>query len=114
MSASRQWAEGTQHVEAGEWLTVDGKSIKGSVQAPGSSYQNFVNVVSGYSHQRGVVVALQQFENDDESLHQGGGTLLASLKPTNVVFIFDALHCKKTLRRIVEQGNDYLVRVKGN
>ena len=40
--------------------------------------------------------------------------LLDNLKLKDVVFSFDALHTQKTLQLIVEQGNDYLVSVKGN
>jgi hypothetical protein len=42
---------------AGDWLAVDGKSIKGTVEQPNSPYQNFVNLVSVYSQRQGVVVA---------------------------------------------------------
>ena len=41
--------------------------------------------------------------------------LLEILDLKGVVFTFDALHCqKKTLDGIVDSGNDYLVKVKGN
>jgi hypothetical protein len=42
---------------AGDWLAVDGKSIKGTVEQPNSPYQNFVNLVSVYSQRQGVVAA---------------------------------------------------------
>ena len=90
-----QWSVQTLKLETQEWLAVDGKSIKGTVQAHDSSYQNFVNVVSVYSQQQGVVVALQQFENAQDSEIKVVEALLSSLKLTNVVFSFDALHCQK-------------------
>ncbi len=57
-----QWADGTLDIEPGEWVAVDGKSIKGTVMEPGTAYQNFVNMVSVYSSHLGVVLAAQQFE----------------------------------------------------
>jgi hypothetical protein len=57
-----QWADSTFDIEPGEWVAVDGKSIRGTVMEPGTAYQNFVNMVSVYSSQFGVVLAAQQFE----------------------------------------------------
>jgi hypothetical protein len=101
--------------EVGDWLAVDGKSIKGTLEQAHSSYQNFVNLRSIYTQRQGVVVALRQFENAAESEINVVEAMLLQLQLTGVVFSFDALHApKKTLALIVEQGNDYLVGVKGN
>lgn len=89
------WARETLTLEAGEWLGVDGKGIKGTVQGYNQGYQNFVNVVSVYSHQQGVVVALRQFENAQTSEIKVVETLLQQLQLQGVVFTFDALHCQK-------------------
>lgn len=90
-----QWASDQSGIVAGDWLAVDGKSIKGTVEQPNSSYQNFVSVVSVYSHRQGVVVALQQFENAHESEIKVVEMLLENLKLKDVVFSFDALHAQK-------------------
>ena len=57
-----QWVKSTFTLETGEWVAIDGKSITGTVTEPGTAYQNFVSLVSVYSHQQGVVLAAQQFE----------------------------------------------------
>ncbi len=57
-----QWVHSNFDTESGEWVAIDGKSIRGTVMEPGTAYQNFVNMVSLYSSQRGVVLAAQQFE----------------------------------------------------
>ena len=90
-----QWAVGEEKPQAGEWLAIDGKSIKGTVQGYSQSYQNFVSVVSVYSHQRGVVVALKQFENKRDSEIKVVQTLLETLGLEDVVFTLDALHAQK-------------------
>ncbi len=47
-----QWVNSTITLEPSEWVAVDGKSIKGTVTAPGTAYQNFISLVSLYSSQR--------------------------------------------------------------
>jgi len=90
-----QWASEQIGLSLGEWLAVDGKSIKGTVEAWDSSYQNFVNLVSVYSQQQGVVVATAQFENGKQSEIQVVQTLLEQLHLSGVVFSLDALHAQK-------------------
>ncbi|BAT51732.1 transposase [Nostoc sp. NIES-3756] len=91
------WAKAGTHLGPGSWLAVDGKSIKSTVKAYNQSYQNFVNVVSVYSHQQGVVVALKQFQNHEQSEIKVLEKLLETLNFTGVVFTCDALHCQKKL-----------------
>lgn len=82
-------------IEANEWVAIDGKSIKGTVTAPGTAYQNFVSLVSVYSHQQGVVLAGQQFESKHNNELQVVQTMLEALQLEKVVFTMDALHCQK-------------------
>jgi hypothetical protein len=84
-------------VESGEWVAIDGKSIKGTVSEPGTAYQNFVSLVSGYSHQQGIVLAVQQFESKKSSELKVVQTMLEALQLEGVVFTLDALHCQKKL-----------------
>jgi hypothetical protein len=57
-----EWAQLQHEVETGEWFACDGKSIKGSVSNYDQSQQNFVGLVSLFSHQRGVVQAVMPME----------------------------------------------------
>ncbi|AUT01307.1 hypothetical protein CLI64_18715 [Nostoc sp. CENA543] len=91
------WAKIDADIQAGEWLAVDGKSIKSTVTGHNQSYQNFVNVVSVYSHHKGVVVALKQFQNNEQSEIKVVQQLIQTLELTGVVLTFDALHCQKKL-----------------
>lgn len=92
-----EWAQVDTNIQVGEWLAVDGKGIKSTVTGHNQSYQNFVNVVSVYSHQQGVVIALKQFQNHEQSEIKVVEQLLQTLNLTGVVFTFDALHCQKKL-----------------
>jgi hypothetical protein len=48
-----------------------------------------------YSHQQGVVLAVQQFENKETSELKVVQMLLETLKVRGVVFTMDALHAQK-------------------
>jgi hypothetical protein len=76
-------------------MAIDGKSIKGTVTEPRTAYQNFVFLVSVYSHQQGVVLATQQFESKHNSELKVVQTILEALELEGVVFTMDALHCQK-------------------
>lgn len=41
-----QWVNSKLTVEPGEWVAIDGKSIKGTVTQSQTAYQNFVSLVS--------------------------------------------------------------------
>lgn len=60
-----------------------------------ADYQNFVSLVSVYSHQKGMVLAAQQFENKETSELKVVQTLLETLHLNGVVVTLDALHCQK-------------------
>ena len=90
-----QWISSTFDTEPGEWIAIDGKSIKGTVTEPGTAYQNFVSLVSLYSSQQGVVLASQQFESKKSSELKVVQTMLEALNLEGVVFTMDALHCQK-------------------
>ena len=90
-----QWVNSTFTLEPDEWVAIDGKSIRGTVTEPGTAYQNFVSLVSVYSHQQGVVLAAQQFESKHNSELQVVQIMLEALQLEGVVFTMDALHCQK-------------------
>lgn len=90
-----QWVNRTFNLETGEWVAIDGKSIKGTVSEQQTAYQNFISLVSVYSHQQGLVLAAQQFESKKSSELQVVQTILEALQLEGVVFTMDALHCQK-------------------
>ncbi len=90
-----RWMSQSVEIAPGEWLSIDGKSIKGTVSNFDNAGQNFVSLVSVYSHHQGVVVALQQFENKADSEQKVVQYLLETLQLSNVVLTLDALHTQK-------------------
>ena len=79
------------------------------------SYQNFVSMVSVYSHAHGWVVRHQVMENKHKSEIEVVEELVTKLSGCQVVITADALHCqKKTVELIIDGDNDYIVTVKKN
>ncbi len=89
------WVSRTIDIQPQEWVAIDGKSIKGTETLPGTTYQNFVNLVSVYSHQQGVLLSSPQFESKKSSELKVVQAMLEALNLERVVFTMDALHCQK-------------------
>lgn len=91
------WAQSQFPPQAQEWVAVDGKSIRGTVQGGWESFQNFVGVVSVYSHQRRIVIGQQGYQNKMESEIVVVRQLLEQLAMRGVVVSMDALHAQKNI-----------------
>lgn len=94
-TAFNAWAAEQFSLQPGEHLAIDGKSIKVSLEAYDSRYQDFVNVVSAFCVRQGVVVGLVAMHTQDGSEIDTVRTLLATLKLRKVCFSLDALHTQK-------------------
>ncbi|MEI2581243.1 ISAs1 family transposase [Scytonema sp. PRP1] len=92
-----QWANQYVDLKAQEWCSVDGKSIKGTVENYDSCAQNFVSIVSVFASKRGLVLGMQKFDNKKESEIVIVQNLIAALDIKGAVFSFDSLHCQKKL-----------------
>ena len=78
-------------------MAIDGKSIKSTSVGGNSSYQNFVSLVSVYSHERGWVVRHKVMENQHRSRSEIEVVeeLLKELSGYQIVITADALHSQK-------------------
>lgn len=88
--SSQQFAPGP-----GEWLAMDGKSLKGTFYGDCEAFQNFVGVVSLYSQKQRLVLAQQGYENKKNSEIHVVWDLLQQLELKDVVVSLDALHAQK-------------------
>lgn len=101
------WAKQYVILPTNEWNSIDGKALKNNVTDYSEAQQNFINKVSAFSHQRGLVLGVQVMENKNKSEIEAVRELLELLDLKGVVFTFDALHCQKqTLDLIVSSEND--------
>ena len=106
------WAKIYVDLEEGEWCSLDGKCIKGTVKNHDSHSQNFVSIVSMFASKRGLVVGMDKFESKKESEIEIVQSLVTALDLTGAVLTFDSLHCQKadaiaprSPRRVLPQAN---------
>ena len=74
---------------------MDGKSLKNTVSDCYGQQQNFVMMVSAFSHARGEILGVKVMENKKQSEIVAVQDLLELLDLKGVVFTMDALHCQK-------------------
>ena len=94
-AAFNAWAQATFKPSATEQIATDGKSIKVSVRDYDQSYQDFINIVSAFSVEQGVVLGLQPMSNQHTSEIATVRQLLEILQLQSVCFSLDALHTQK-------------------
>lgn len=93
--ALNQWGQATGLLQAGEDCAVDGKGLRNTVTDAHNDQQNFVNIVSVFQLQQGLVAAQAVFDNGQESEINVVYHLLERLQVTGVTFSLDALHAQK-------------------
>jgi hypothetical protein len=95
INAFNQWARQYVTLESEEWFAMDGKALASTVTDQDSSYQNFVSLVSVFSHKRGQVLKAAKLENKKQSEIPTVREFIEALDLQGVVFTLDALHCQK-------------------
>lgn len=99
-----EWASQYTHNSQGQWIAIDGKSLKNTVNDCYGQEQNFVMMVSAFTHERGEILGIKVMENKKQSEIVAVQDLLELLDLKGVVFTMDALHCqKKPLRRSLSE-----------
>jgi hypothetical protein len=92
-----QWTAQYVTIEKNEWFSIDGKALNSTVSDYDSSFQNFVSMVSIFSHKRGQVIKMAQLENKKQSEIPTVEELIQVLDLKDLTFTLDALHCQKKL-----------------
>lgn len=109
------WAESKIPLKKGAVLSIDGKSIRGTLTNANDSFQNFTSLVSVYSQKMKQILCLEKIENKKESEIPVVRQLIKMLDLEGITFTMDALHCQKeTVKEITESKNNYIIQVKGN
>lgn len=98
MTAFNNWAAQHVSIDKQEWMAIDGKAIASTVTDYSSSYQNFVSLVSVFSHKRGQVLRAARLESNKCSEIPTVQELIEALDLTGAVFSLDSLHCQKNCK----------------
>jgi DDE_Tnp_1-associated len=94
-AAFNGWAKANGLVKAGDHCAVDGKGLSNTTTDAHNAHQDFVNVVSVFQLEQGLVVGQSVFNNHDESEIDVVYELLKTLQLSGVTFSLDALHAQK-------------------
>lgn len=89
------WAKQYVPISHKEWVSIDGKAMRGTVTNGSSIDQNFINLVSLYCSKQKLILGNAQVTNGKESEIPAVQQLIAALDLEGVVFTLDALHCQK-------------------
>ena len=110
-----QLASNPNDSEFFKYLSIDGKSIKSTLTDPYGNKQNFASIVSWFSQETGLVLALEKLENKKTSEVHCVQDMVKTTPLSNHVLTLDAVHCQKqTVQTIHQSNNDYLIAVKRN
>lgn len=97
IQAFNKWAGGIKNLEIGESMSVDGKTLGSTVVDTQGSKQDFEGVVSLFSHQSGLVHAVEHYKRKSKEKGEAplARQLMSALKDKGIVFTMDALHTQK-------------------
>jgi hypothetical protein len=103
-TAFADWARPLVNQDEARWFAVDGKGLNGSIVAPCDAHQQFVNLVSVFSHACGLTVATAAYHSHQGSEIQTVQQLLKALNIEAVSYTLDAAHCQKNSRDDYRRG----------
>ncbi len=109
------WALKIVPLKKKEIVSIDGKTLKGTITEAQNNLQNFISLVSVFASQRKQVLTAAKIEIKKESEIPTVQDLIKMLDLKDATFTLDALHCQgKTVKVIKKTGNHYIIGVKNN
>ena len=89
------WTKQYIEIEEGEWVSIDGKAIGGTVTNGCNFNQNFTSLVSLFSSKKKLIIGNAQIVTSKKSEISVVQQLIEALDLKGVIFTLDALHCQK-------------------
>lgn len=109
------WSSKFVKIDKGEWLSVDGKAIRGTFKYGNNSMQDFVSLVTIFLSKTKQVLRAGKINQKKENEIPKVRELIERLDLEGAILTLDALHCQpKTLKAIVKSKNDYVIGLKNN
>ncbi len=91
-----QWVNNHVKLQSGDWVALDGKAMRSTVQDVHTPYQNFVSMVSAFTHETNLVIDQQiHTRKKDEHEHKIVMQIINRLQTKGLILTLDALHCQK-------------------
>lgn len=110
-----EWSKSQIKIEKNEWISVDGKSLSGTLSGKQTSQQSFKSLISLFVSKKKQCLKVSKIDTKKTNEIPCVQEMLQLLDLENVVFTIDAMHCqKKTTEIITKKNNNYIIGVKGN
>lgn len=106
-----KWSLQNINIEDKEWISLDGKAIKGTMP---KEEHKFVNLVSLFCLNKKQVFSMGKVDDKSNEIPKVQ-ELIEKFPAENVIFRMDALHTqKKTIKKILKKKSFYVLEVKNN
>ena len=110
-----KWTLNFVNIKKGEWISLDGKAIRGTFKHPCDDLQDFMSLVTVFVSKKKQVLSVGKLNTKKENEIPTVRNLIEMLDLQGVIFTLDALHCQsKTCETIIKTKNDYLIGLKDN
>ncbi|MBU1778736.1 ISAs1 family transposase [Patescibacteria group bacterium] len=109
------WTSKFVNIKKGEWLSIDGKAIRGTITNANNPMQDFMSLVTVFANKKKQALAVGKINTKKENEIPTVRNLIEMLDLQGVTFTLDALHCQtKTTQTIIKTKNNYVIGVKDN
>lgn len=90
-----QWVTDNIRLNPHDRPALDGKALRSTLTEVHTSQQEFISIVSAFSHQTGLIMQQGVHGNKQRSEHATVMEIISNLKTQGPVLTMDALHCQK-------------------
>lgn len=109
------WTMKFVNIKKGEWLSMDGKAIKGTITNANDPLQDFMSLVTIFMNKKRQALFVGKINTKKENEIPKVKELIEMLDLQGVTFSLDALHAQtKTVNAIIKSNNNYVIGVKNN
>ena len=110
-SLFEKWTKHNIKIKKREWISLDGKAIKGTYP---ENMHKFVNLVSVFCVEKKQVYSMGKVDKKSNEIPKVQ-ELIEKFPAKDVIYRMDALHCqKKTIYAILKKDSFYVLEVKEN
>ena len=109
------WTRKFVNIKKGEWLSIDGKALKGTIKNANDPLQDFMSLVTIFANKKKQVLFAGKINTKKENEIPKVRELVEMLDLQGITYTLDALHAQtKTVNAIIKSKNNYVIGVKNN
>ena len=109
------WTNKFVNIKKGEWLSIDGKALKGTIKNANDPMQDFMSLVTVFMNKKKQALFVGKINTKKENEIPKVKELIETLDLQGITFSLDALHAQtNTVKAITKSKNNYVIGVKNN